>query len=100
MCFAEGVSASDVRNGFLVIHRHAAEGFPNVPGCSKRIRDAVGSLRITVDQAHLNGAERLLELPVAAVALIAKPRVLGPPVRVFGLPDVSAPATETGRFEA
>ncbi len=101
MGFAERVSAGNERNRLLVIHRHATERLSNVPGCGERIRVAVRPLRIHVDQAHLNGAERILEFPVAAVALVSEPLALRPPVNVlFGLPDVLAPAAETERLES
>src|SRR5262249_26267186 len=101
MGFAKGVTAGNQRNGLLVIHGHAAERFPNVPGCSERIRFPVGPLRIHVDQAHLNGAERLIEHSVAGVTLVSKPRLLRPPVNVrFGLPDVLPPTGETERLES
>src|SRR5207302_1016240 len=77
---AEGVAASNERNGLLVVHGHAAERLPNVPGGGQWIRVAIGPLRIHVDQAHLHGAEGVFEHPVAAVALVPKPLVLGPPV--------------------
>src|SRR5207253_9942889 len=41
-----------------------------------------------LDEAHLDGAERLLEVAVAAVALVAEPLGLRAPVDVLvGLPD-------------
>ena len=58
-----------------------------------------GPLRIHVDQAHLHGAERTGELPVAAVALVAEPGVLRPPEDLLGLPDVLAPEAEAERLE-
>ena len=88
---AERVAAGDERNRLLVVHRHASEGLSNVPGGSKRIRVAVRPLRIHVDQAHLHGAERIVEFPVAAVALISEPGVLRPPEDLVGLPDVLSP---------
>ena len=49
---------------------------------------------------HLDGAERSLEVPIAAVAPVAEPLDLGAPVDVlFGLPDVLAPAGEAERPE-
>src|SRR5207302_6825526 len=99
MCFAERMSANDECSRLLVVHRHAAERFANVPRCKERVRVAVGSLRIHVDQAHMIGAERPLDLPVAAVALIAEPGVLGPPEDLVGLPDVGAPKAEAERVE-
>ena len=78
MSLAEGVSAGDEGNGLLVIHRHAREGLPNIDCRGDWIRLAVGSFRIHIDQAHLNRAERILELTVAAVALVASHLPSGP----------------------
>ena len=101
MGFAKGVAAGNQRNGLLVIHGHAAERFLDVPGCSERIGFTVGPLRIHVDQAHLNGAERIFELPVAGVTLVSKPLTLRPPVNVrFRLPSVLTPTCETERLES
>ena len=65
----------------------------------QRIRVAVRPLRVHVDQAHLHGAERTGELPVAAVALVAEPRVLRAPEDLVGLPDVLPPEAEAERLE-
>ncbi len=101
MGFAERVSAGDEGNRLLVIHRHSAEGLSDIPGRGERIRFAVGPLRIHVDEAHLNSAERIVELTVAAVALVSQPRALRPPVNVFfRLPDVFAPSGETEGLES
>jgi hypothetical protein len=74
MRLAEGVSAGDQGNRLLVVHRHARERLANVPRRSDRIGLAVGAFRIHVDQAHLHRAERIVELTVAAVALVSQPR--------------------------
>ena len=95
-----GVAADDERDRLLVVHRHTAEGLPNVPGGSQRIRVAVGPLRIDVDQAHLHRAERAGQLPVAAVALVSEPGVLGAPEDLVGLPDVLSPEAEAEGLEA
>src|SRR5206468_171108 len=71
--FAKGMAAGDQRHGLLVIHRHAAERFANVPRGGERIGFAVGSFRIDVDEAHLHGAEWIFEFPVAGVTLVAEP---------------------------
>src|SRR5580658_6305815 len=93
---AEGVSAGDQRDGFLVVHGHAREGFTDIAGRSERIRLAVRSLRIHVDQAHLNGGEWILEVAVAAVTLVRQPLAFRTPVNIFGrLPDILAAAAET-----
>ena len=99
MGLAERVAADDERHRLLVVHRHTAERLSDVPGGSQRIRVAVGSLRIHVDEAHLHGAERTGELPVAAVALVSEPGVLGAPEDLVGLPDVLAPEAEPERLE-
>src|SRR2546422_1597770 len=98
---AEGVTAGDERNRLFVVHRHTAERFANIPGRRDGIRVAVRALRIDVDQTHLNGAERSFEVPVAGVAFVIQPPVLGAPVDVsFRLPDVLATAAETEGLES
>ena len=68
---------------------------------SERVRVAVRALRVDVDEAHLDGAQRLLELAVARVALVAQPLLLRAPVDVLvGLPDVRAPAGEAEGLKA
>src|SRR5215211_31745 len=91
MGFADRVAADDERNRLLVIHRHATERLSDVPSCGQRVRGAVWALRVHVDEAHLNRAERPLELPVAAVALISEPGVLRAPEDLLRLPDVLSP---------
>src|SRR5205814_2180212 len=65
---AERVPAGDEGDGLLVVHRHPGEGLPDVARCGDRVRGAVRPLRVDVDQAHLDGAERVLEHAVAGVA--------------------------------
>src|SRR6185312_8036092 len=77
---AEGVAAGNQGDGFFVIHRHAEECFADVLGRRDGVRIAVRPFRIDVDEAHLHGAERFGELAFAAVAFIAEPGALGPPV--------------------
>ena len=67
---AEAVSAGDERNRLLVIHRHALEGLADVDGSGNRIR-RVRPVRIHVDEAHMHGSQRILEIADAAVALVA-----------------------------
>jgi hypothetical protein len=59
MGFAEGVTASNQRDGFLVIHSHTRECLADVLGSSKRIRITVWPFRVHVNQAHLHGSERV-----------------------------------------
>ena len=99
--FAEGVSAGDEGNGLLVVHRHAREGLADIECRGDWIRLAVGSFGIHIDEAHLNRAERIFELTVAAVALVCQPLAFRSPVNVFfRLPDVLAPAAETEGLES
>ena len=50
------MSASNKRDGFFIIHRHASESVSDILGCCKRIRHAVGAFRINVNQPHLDGS--------------------------------------------
>ena len=101
MGLAEGVAAGDQRDGLLVVHRHPHEGFADVFRRGDRVWLAVRSFGIDVDQAHLHGAERMRELALAAVALVAEPRSFGAPVdELLGLPDVLASAGEAEGLEA
>ncbi len=94
------MTTGNQRHGFFVVHRHAAEGFTNVPGRRERIRVAVRPFRVDVDQTHLHGGERVLQIAVAAVALVRQPLAFGAPVdALVGLPDILAPAAETERLE-
>ena len=98
---AERMSAGDERDGLLVVHGHAHECLANIPRRSDRIRLAIWSFRIDVDQTHLHGGERVLKIAVAAVALVLQPLAFGSPVNVlFGFPDVSAPAAKAESLEA
>ena len=98
---AEGVAAGDQRDGLLVVHRHPAERLADVAGRRERVRVAVGALRVDVDEAHLDRAERLLELTVAGVALVVEPLGLRAPVDVLlRLPGVHPAAAEAERGEA
>ena len=66
-----------------------------------RVWVAVRALRVDVDQAHLDGAERVLEIAVAAVALVLQPLGLLAPVDVvIRLPHVRAAAAEAEGLEA
>src|ERR1019366_1926292 len=101
MGFAERVSAGDEGHRLLVIHRHAAERLSDIPCRSDRIRLSIGPFRIHVDQAHLNSGERILELTIAAVALVSQPLDLRAPVSVFfRLPDILAPTAKTEGLES
>src|SRR5204863_6912520 len=97
---AERVPAGNERNGLLVIHRHASERFADIARRGDWVGLSIGPLRIHVNQSHLNSGERIIELTIAAVALVPQPGALRPPEDVlFGLPDIHAPAAETEGLE-
>src|SRR6202047_116230 len=99
--FAEGMTARDERNGFLVIHRHARESLSDITRRGQRIRLSIRPFRIHVNQAHLHRAERILEVTIPGVTLIRQPRALRSPINfLFGLPDVRAPAAKPERLTA
>jgi len=98
---AEGVTADDEGNGLFVVHGHAAERLADVTTGSDRVGIRVRTFRVHVDEAHLDGAERLHEVAVAAVALVVEPDVLGSPVDVLlGSPHIFTTASETEGLEA
>ena len=99
MALAERVTADDECHRLLVVHRHARERLSDVDGRRQRIRVAVRALGVHVDQPHLHGTERTGQLPLAAVALVAEPRVLRSPEDLVGLPDVGPPEAEAERLE-
>jgi hypothetical protein len=63
---AEGVAAGDQRHGLLVVHRHAREGLAHVAAGGHRVGVAVRAFGVHVDQAHLHGGQRVLQLALAA----------------------------------
>jgi len=93
------MAASDQRHGFIVVHRHAGEGFADIDGRGFGVGIAVGAFRVHVDQAHLHGAQPRMQLPLAAVTLIAEPSALRAPEELFRLPGVRTAAGETKGLE-
>ncbi len=100
MRLAEGVATGDEGDGLLVVHGHPPEGLTDVASRRDRVGVAVGALGVDVDQAHLHRADRTGELPLAAVALVSEPGVLGTPEDLLGLPDVLAAEAEPEGLEA
>ncbi len=62
---AEGVTTGDQRHGLFVVHRHATEGFTDIPCRSNRIRYTFRAFRVHVDQAHLHGGKRVFQIAFA-----------------------------------
>ena len=100
MGFAKRMTAGNQSHGFFVIHGHAIERFANVLSRGKRIRLAVWSLWVHVDQSHLNSGERILKLPVSRVTLVSQPLAFGSPIDVLlRFPDIFATTGESKRFQ-
>ena len=103
---AEGVATGHEGDGFFVIHRHAAKGFAHIAARGNRIGHAIGAFGVHVDQAHLHGSERVIQLTLALVAAVflarhLQPFGLGAPVDVFfGRPEVFAACAEAKGLEA
>ena len=56
-----------------------------------------GPSGVHVNQPHVVGAERSLELTVSVVAFVPEPLGLGPPVRLVSFPDVQGGRSRTRR---
>ena len=98
---AEGMAAGDQRDRFLVVHRHAREGFADIVRGLHRVRLAVGAFRVDVDQPHLHRGQRVFQIALARVALVVQPGLFRAPVDVLlRLPDIPASAGEAEGLEA
>ena len=99
---AEGVATGDERDGFCVVHGHAAEGDADVLGGSGGVGHSFGAFRVDIDEAHGGGGEALFEFAIAGVALVgAHPGGFRAEVDVvIRLPGVGAAAGEAEGFEA
>ena len=84
--------SATVSSSFMAMRRNVSR---MSRAAASALRVAVRPFRVHVDEAHLDGGERVRQLTVAAVALVTEPRVLVPPVDLLGLPDVLAPAGES-----
>jgi len=59
---AEGVATSNQGDSLFVVHGHAAECGADVPRSSDRVGDAIGTLRVDVNQTHVSSRKRVLEI--------------------------------------
>ncbi|MNL04325.1 hypothetical protein D3C87_1248930 [compost metagenome] len=107
--FAEGVTARDQRDGFLVVHGHARKGFTDVLAGGDRIGVAFRAFGVYVDQAHLHGCEWGFQIALygslpgifAITHVATQPRAFRAPVDVFvRLPDIRAASGKTKGLEA
>ena len=99
--FTKSMPPGDQRDGFLVVHGHAPEGFADVCGRSHGIGIAFHTFRVDVDQPHVRSREGLFQLTGLIAFFGAEPDIFRAPVNIFGgFPDIGATAGETESFEA
>ncbi len=100
VAFAESVTARGQRDGFLVVHRHASEGFAHVARHAFGVvRVAAGAFGIDVDQAHLDRGERIFERLAfigddARFDALVDPLLFRTPIDHLGFEHVLAAAPE------
>ena len=68
---AKGVASSDQGNSLRVVHAHAAEGLANVEGRRDGVTVSIGALGVDVDEAHVGGGKRLLQVTGAGSKVCA-----------------------------
>ena len=101
---AEGVATGDQGHGFFIVHRHAGEGFADVMGGCDRVGVAFRTFRVHVDQAHLDGGQRVFQVAAGgagAALLIAVTVGIGRDLAVAGAGlalAVAVIAAQPGRF--
>ena len=78
---AERVAADDQRDRLLVVHPHAVVGLPDVAARHDRVGHAVRTFGVDVDQAHLGGGQRIVQLADAACAARRRARRARDPSR-------------------
>ncbi|SGD89880.1 Uncharacterised protein [Mycobacterium tuberculosis] len=100
MGLTESVTADDQRRCFDVVHGHAPKRLANVDRRGHGVRVAVRPLRVHVDQPHLHRGQRVLQIPLTAVTLIAEPGGFLAPIDLIGLPLVDPAEAEPERLEA
>lgn len=59
---AKGVATSDEGDRLLVVHSHAAKGVPDIVSGRDGIGVTIGTLRVDIDQTHVGGGQRSLQL--------------------------------------
>ena len=61
MRLADGVATCGECHGFLIVHRHAGKGFADHAGRLHRIGLAVHAFGVHIDQAHMDGRQRVFQ---------------------------------------
>ena len=69
-------------------------------GCQGWIRIAVGSLGVHIDQPHLDGGKRVIELALTSVAIVSEHNLFGTPIHHIGLPVIFTTTGEAKGFKA
>ena len=98
--FSKRVPTGNQRQRLFVIHRHPAKRLANVLRRRQRIRVPIRPFRIHVDQPHLHRRQRLLQLPVPGVALVAHELPFRSPVNQLRFPVIGAAAGKAEGLEA
>ena len=106
MRLADGVASACQRRGFLVVHRHAGERLTYMQRGLRRIGFAVHAFGVHIDEAHVDGGQRVLQRRRSFQVAIAvfrrcQPLALATPIDVlFGPPDVLAAKAEAECLQA
>lgn len=67
---AKSVTTDNKSGSLLVVHAHAAKGCANIVGSSNRVRVAVGTGGVDINQTHVCGSKRLFELAILEVCVL------------------------------
>ncbi len=106
MAFAKGMPPRCQGDGFFVIHRHAAKGLSHILPRAHRIRFAVRTFRIHIDEPHAHGCQGIFQhaiaaIPFATVVCLTMPGRFRTPVNIlFRLPDILTSSGKTKGLKA
>ncbi len=99
MHLAKCMTAGGQCNRFLVIHRHATERDADVRGGGQRVRITLRTFRIHINETHVSGAQRTLQLAIAVLAVAGKHFHFRAPVNQVRLPVIGAAEGEAVGLE-
>ena len=100
VALTEGVTTSDQRYCLGIVHCHTAESLANIVSSERRVWITVWPFRVYIDETHLNGSERIVELTLTAVSLISEHDFFRSPVNEVRLPIISSTTGKAKGFEA
>ena len=105
MALAHGVATSGEGSRLFIVHGHSGKGLPDVGGGFERVRLAVNTLRVDVDEPHLHSRERVIHcLRLFHIAIThitgGKPLLLGTPIRIFfRVPNIGTTVAKAKGFQ-